>query len=168
MKRGFSKLEQQLIEEGKRIPPVFDKMKSLIEDGADVNSLSDDLADENETPLSLIIQGYSQDYIDGDGRYLADVCRFFLENGYQVQANQGGHGGMCLLNLSWASYDHYVLDAAEVLLAAGADPLYVTDDGISVLGWIASKIGKSYLCKDDDDAKLFKKLYDLIKNASKA
>ena len=87
---------------------------------AELSSLEDiNYLDEQyeETILTEFISG-------GDfyqrGEILVKAVKHFLENGYDVLAHEGRNGGLALGALCWASYDQYILDAAKVLLDAGA------------------------------------------------
>lgn len=55
-----------------------------------------------------------------DGTVLIEITKRFLANGYDVRANDGLNGSQCLHNLCWATFDRYILDAAKLLLEAGA------------------------------------------------
>lgn len=82
-------------------------------------------AQREETILSeLMLEG---DFY-GRGMVLADIIRHFLSCGYDVSANEGLNGGLALEALCWASYDQYILDAAKVLMNAGAPVRYRTSD----------------------------------------
>jgi hypothetical protein len=56
------------------------------------------------------------------GDRLAKLTKLFLDNGYDVNGNDGFNGGICLHGLCWADYRGDILEAAEMLLDAGADP----------------------------------------------
>lgn len=80
-------------------------------------------AQDEETILSeLIIWGNFLNH----GFILPDVVRRFLSCGYDVSANNGLNGGLALQALCLSSYDQYILDAAKVLMAAGAPARYRT------------------------------------------
>lgn len=55
-----------------------------------------------------------------DGIVLVEITKRFLAKGYDVRANVGLNGSKCLHNLCWATFDRYILDAAKLLLDAGA------------------------------------------------
>jgi len=55
-----------------------------------------------------------------DGHVLVEVTKRFLAHGYDVSANDGSNGLFCLQSLCWSTYDKYILDAAKLLLSAGA------------------------------------------------
>lgn len=103
-------------------PIAWDDFDSVLKSIEDIN-----VYDEHyeETILSEYI-------MDGEfykrGFILADVVRHFLACGYDVSANDGLNGGLALHSLCWSSYDHYVLEAAKVLMNAGAPVKYKTSD----------------------------------------
>ena len=95
---------------------------------AELSSLEDiNYLDEQyeETILTEFISG-------GDfyqrGEILVKAVKHFLENGYDVLAHEGRNGGLALGALCWASYDQYILDAAKVLLDAGASIHFRSND----------------------------------------
>ena len=47
------------------------------------------------------------------GEILPIAIRHFLENGYDVYANEGRNGGLALSALCWSSYDRNILEAAK-------------------------------------------------------
>ncbi len=55
-----------------------------------------------------------------DGTVLVAITKRFLASGYDVRANDGLNGSQCLHELCWATYDRYILEAAKLLLDAGA------------------------------------------------
>ncbi len=105
-----------------RTPIDWDAFDSVLNGLNDINFYDDQY---EETILSEFIT-------DGDfynrGFILADVVRHFLACGYDVSANGGLNGGLALRSLCWSSYDHYILDAAKVLMNAGAPVNYRTSD----------------------------------------
>lgn len=162
----FGTLEERLQEAASAYPPDFEKMEQLLRDGADINAYTED-----DTLLSELICGYSVDYEEEgeerDGRYLPELVRFFIEHGYAAEERGGAHGGQALQALSWASYDRYILDAAKLLLDAGADPLYREEEQ-SVLEWIGTKTSAAIPVEDSlEDECLFWVLYDILEAKSK-
>lgn len=101
-----------------------------------------DLFDQELSKLPDINVIYEEDTILSelyhecpDGTVLVEITKRFLAAGYDVAANDGQNGAMCLHNLCWATYDKYILDAAKLLLAAGADTkLSVNDDAEELSG----------------------------------
>lgn len=91
-------------------PIDWDAFDSVLKGLEDINAYDEH---DEETILSEFI-------MDGEfykrGFILADVVRHFLACGYDVSANDGLNGGLALHSLCWSSYDHYVLEAAKVLM----------------------------------------------------
>lgn len=63
-----------------------------------------------------------------NGEHLPEAIRHFLSCGYDVLANDGKNGGLSLSNLCWSSYDKHILEAAKVLMNAGAPVIYRCKD----------------------------------------
>ncbi len=105
-----------------KTPIDWDAFDSVLKQLEDINVYDDKY---EETILSQFL-------MDGDfykrGFVLSDIVRHFLACGYDVSANNGLNGGLALHSLCWSSYDHYILDAAKVLMNAGAPVKYKTDD----------------------------------------
>ena len=172
---GFGKLENELIEAGKEYPPNYEKMRELLAAGANINAISTE-EDPEESLLSTIILGYPEidatkeclDNLGGrpDGRYLPDICDFFLQNGFDVHGSNDAFGSYCIMNLTWSSYDRYILDATKILLHAGANPDYEDGDG-GLKGWVGTKASAAVCVnKDIETANLFEAMYSILKAAS--
>lgn len=109
--------------------------------------------DQNEETI------LSEFMLEGDfykrGMVLPDVVRHFLSCGYDVSANDGLNGGLALNSLCWASYDPYILDAAKMLMNAGAPVCYRTsdddpgDEPKGLLGAISFKISGAWELDED-------------------
>ena len=103
-------------------PIDWDAFDSVLMGVENINAYDDQY---EETLLSEFI-------MEGDfykrGFILADVVRHFLACGYDVSANDGLNGGLALHSLCWSSYDYYILEAAKVLMNAGAPVKYSTSD----------------------------------------
>ena len=90
------------------------------------------------------------------GELLADIVRHFLACGYDVSANGGMNGGMALHALCWSSYDHRFLDAAKVLMNAGAPVNYrrreddPNEEPEGLLGSISWKLDGAWVIDKDD------------------
>ena len=186
---GFGELENQLIEAGKEYPPNYEKMRELLAAGANINATSTK-EDPDESILSTIILGYPEFdhpeicdscdkdgeepcadcpenfWKDYDGRYLPDLCRFFLQNGFDVHGSDNTFGSRCIMNLTWSSYDRYILDATKILLRAGANPDHEDEDG-SLMGWVGTKASAGR-CVDEDHniENLFEAMYSILEAAS--
>lgn len=98
---------------------TFDAVLNGLED---INAYDDQY---EETILSEFIM--SGDFYNR-GIVLADIVRHFLSCGYDVSANEGMNGGLALRALCWSSYDRHILDAAKVLMNAGAPVNYRSQD----------------------------------------
>lgn len=89
------------------------------------------------------------------GAILADIVRHFLARGYDVSANNGLNGGLALRALCWSSYDQHILDAAKVLMNAGAPVNYRTrdddpnDEPEGLLGSISWKLSGAWMVDKD-------------------
>lgn len=88
----------------------------------DINAFDESL---EETILSDF---FHNDIFFEHGEALPEAVRHFLSCGYDVSANDGRNGGVALSALCWSSYDRYILDAAKVLLDAGAPVIYRSED----------------------------------------
>lgn len=126
-------------------PIDWDAFDSVLMDLKDINTYDDQY---EETILSEFI-------MDGNfynrGIVLADIVRHFLSCGYNVSANKGLNGGLALQSLCWSSYDQHILDAAKVLMNAGApvncrtsddDP---NDESVDLLGSISWKLSGAWM-----------------------
>ena len=151
--------------------------KTISRNGIDWNTFGDILSsvedinifdnESEETILSELLGNY---VLYHNGSLMPDIIRSFIKHGYDVHANDGINGGLCLSQLCWSSYDKYVLDAAKVLLDAGAPINYASADDIpdddepnGVLGSISWKL--SGLWDVDGDysaANIFEAYYSMI------
>lgn len=132
-----------------KTPIDWDAFDAVLNGLEDINAYDDKY---EETILSEFI-------MDGDfynrGFILADVVRHFLACGYDVSANDGLNGGLALHSLCWSSYDHYILDAAKVLMDAGAPVNYRTRDDdpneepSGLLGSISWKLSGAWMVDKD-------------------
>lgn len=162
-KRWISPKEEELIRVAQNLPTDFRRLQELVDNGADVNAA--DPSDPIENVLSMSIMGYA--YNSGDGRDLPELCRFFLRNGFDVHGNGNAAGAICLYNLNWCSYDRYILDAAKVLLDAGADASYRVDETEDILETVAIKL--SALHHDEENVRyvpVYRAFYEILLAAS--
>ena len=105
-----------------KTPIDWDSFDSVLKGLEDINACE---GQYNETVLSeFLMEGNL--YYRGD--ILVDIVRRFIYCGYDVSANGGINGGLALKSLCWSSYDQYILDAAKVLMNAGATVNYRTCD----------------------------------------
>ena len=132
-----------------------------------------DLFDRELSKLSDINVIYEEDTILSelyhecpDGTILVEITKRFLAAGYDVVANDGQNGAMCLHNLCWATYDKYILDAAKLLLAAGANPKLSVDDDdeelSGVKGSISWRLGGDWVNGDYTVANIFEAYWQLV------
>lgn len=149
---SFGRLEEELKNCLEQYPPDFDGARELLQKGADINAA--DYYGDVDTLLSEIICGYPaftamnpcEDCIGGedcdsceyrgaryDSSYMPKIIEFFLENGYDVMRGDGLYGALALFSLCYSSYDKTIIDAAKILLDAGADPLFVIEDDVTPL-----------------------------------
>lgn len=130
-------------------PIDWDAFDSVLKGLENINAYDEHY---EETILSEFI-------MDGEfykrGFILADVVRHFLACGYDVSANDGLNGGLALHSLCWSSYDHYVLEAAKVLMNAGAPVKYRTsgddpnEEPEGLLGSISWKLSGAWMVDKD-------------------
>ena len=163
----MTSLEARLIAECQKFPPDMVELRKIIDAGADVNAKVDD-----ENVLSGIILGYP-DGANGastagsDGRYLPAIISLFLASGFDVRKDNGAAGASCLQNLTWASHDDYILEAAKLLLDAGADPSIDLDADEffpqTVLSWVGTKASGEIVGNGDyESSNRFCVLYDIM------
>lgn len=103
-----------------------------------------------------------------DGKVLVDITKRFLAKGYDVNANEGLNGSQCLHNLSWATFDKYILDAAKLLLEAGARtdiPLDADSDeseGKGIKASISWRLGGDWVEGDYTIANIFEAYWEIV------
>lgn len=105
------------------------------------------------------------------GEVMPEAIRHFLSCGYDPLAHEGRNGGLALSALCWSSYDRYILDAAKILLDAGAPIIYKSDDDDlmgsqpqGVLGTIDWKLSGLWSVNNDFvTANLFEAYYSIAK-----
>lgn len=149
MSNSLRKAIRKLSSITKKAPIDWDAFDLVLKGLEDINAYDDKY---EETILSEFI-------MDGDfykrGFILADVVRHFLACGYDVSANDGLNGGLALHSLCWSSYDHNILDAAKVLMNAGAPVKYRTSDDDpneepeGLLGSISWKLSGAWMVDRD-------------------
>ena len=168
-------------------PPDFTQAEELLGKGADIHFVNF----VDEPLLEDILMGYPVqkamnpcticDEYDGcdvsncekskqayDSEYLVDVVRFFLENGYDVSGEGGRFGADALRGLCWSSCDKHILEAAKLLLDAGADPLAPDEDGEDVLAsidWVSA--GCIPVDEDLESECLYQAYYDIVEGKIK-
>jgi len=183
---GYGLLEDALIDACTEFPPDFAKIRRMIQAGANLNAVSSKDSKEEGNILSEIIKGLSWGgesiYLiceeceeetcekcelkdeEIDGRWLPSIVELFLQNGFDLGRRGGSVGADCLKSLTWSTYDKYILDAAKILLKAGADPTYEDkEDGGTVMGWVSTKESAAECIYEDHcQSNLFHTLYEIM------
>ena len=126
--------------------------------------VEDPFDDENDTLLSKL---YRESNLYQRGELTVELTKLFLKHGYDVQANNGYNGAICLDALCWSSYDKYVLHAAELLLDAGANTHIKIDDDFEdgILNSISWKLGYWHT-GEFKSANMFEAYYRMITAAN--
>ena len=193
MGSDFGDMGNRLVDACLKYPPDFQLINELLDSGIDLNMLPgkdrDDPCEKSETILSEIILNYSEtrsrshcqgcekdicygcSYHGSDGQYIPHIVKLFLEHGFDCSAQDGLVGAVCLQNLTWATYDKYILDAAKLLLKSGARPDCIVcnlPEDETVLDWVAVKESAAD-CVDEDHSlsNLFYTLYEITELQSK-
>lgn len=148
---GYGKLENQLIDLFRSGAPDFVAAEELIRQGADVNAVGNDSA---ENVLSQILHGYwmtkqgdrfpegcgdcddencehcrkHKDLNPELGKSMCEIIRFFLSNGFDVNKFDGCYGAQCLFALTLSTSDRYILEATKLLFDAGAKNRTISND----------------------------------------
>lgn len=131
-----------------KTPVDWEAFDSVLKGLTDINFYDDQY---EETLLSEFIMNGN---FNNRGTLLADVVRHFLRCNYDVAANDGLNGGLALCALCWSSYDQHILDAAKVLMNAGAPVNYrISDDDPDdepegLLGCISWKLSGAWMDTD--------------------
>lgn len=130
-------------------PVNWDAFDAVLNGLEDINTYDDQY---EETILSELIM--SGDFYKR-GTILADIVRHFLSCGYDVSANEGMNGGLALRALCWSSYDQHILDAAKVLMNAGAPVNYRSqnddpdEEPEGLIGSISWKLSGAWMVDKD-------------------
>ena len=139
----------------------WDKVETVIKSlGTHINDLYNSSFPDDGTILSEL-------YIDSHsykrGEILVELTKLFLKYGYDVHANNDLNGALCLHELCWASYDKYVLHAAELLLNAGANTHINIDDDYEdgILNSISWKLGY-WNIEEYESANMFGAYYQMV------
>lgn len=171
-------LEEQMVDALRLWPPDFLLAEELLARGADVNAVVDN---EDENVLSAVILGYPEgrfelSELEEDGRYLPDIIRWAIAHGFDVTQGNGVAGAKCLENLTWASYDDYILEAAKLLLDAGVDPnadphpeeTERFGHKETVIEWVRTKRSGEVMAHDNyESSNRFCVMYDILDAAIK-
>lgn len=148
-----------------RFADTIDKLTAITEtapvDWAAFDAVLGETEDVNifdgEYEETLLSEFLMNDAFFERGEIMPEAIRRFLACGYDVTANEGRNGGLALSSLCWSSYDRYVLDAARLLMKAGAPILYRTEDDepdeepSGVLGSIGWKLSGAWSVHSEFD-----------------
>ena len=144
-------------------PIDWDEFDRILDEIEDINVFD---VKYEETILAEYLK--SADFYH-DGATMPEAIKHFLKHGYDVRANDGRNGGLALSSLCWSSYDRYILDAAKVLLDAGAPVMYNSMDDDpdeepeGVLGSIGWKLSGAWVVdKDYDWANILEAYYTMV------
>ena len=143
------------------------KVINWVEAEAILESFGNHINDKyNDSPYddgTILSELYMDSHSYERGEILVELTRLFLKYGYDVHANNDFNGAICLHNLCWASYDKYVLHAAELLLNAGANTHIKIDDDDEdgILNSISWKLGY-WNTGEYDSANMFEAYYQMI------
>ena len=102
----YGKYEDELLVLMSEGDADFKKANQLIALGADVNA-SNICSDENL--LSNIILEFGVYHKKGIGQKLEQIINYFLENGFDVNRDDGRYGISCLNALEWSTFDQYTI-----------------------------------------------------------
>lgn len=174
---GFDERGNELVDACQLYPPDFDEIRALLAAGVDLNQSSGG----GENLLETILLGNPDkravcDGCDGedceqchkgddmDGRYLPVLVRLLLDSGFDAARDGGAAGARCIDSLVFSSHDRYILDAARLLLAAGANPCYQEPDGTLILFESVAMAESAADCCDEDHAlsNHFHTLYEML------
>lgn len=102
------------------------------------------------------------------GKEALKLTNLFLDNGFDLSANDGKNGASCLTGLCWSLHDQYILEIAELLLQRGADSTVCIDDEDErgVLDSIDWRSG-DWMTGEYENANLFEAYYELVDRAQK-
>lgn len=149
-------------------PVNWDAFDAVLNGLEDINAYDDQY---EETILSEFIMSGN---FYNRGTILADIVRHFLSCGYDVSANDGLNGSLALHALCWSSYDQHILDAAKVLMNAGAPVNYRTrdddpnDEPEGLLGSIGWRLSGAWTVDKDFEFANILEAYYTIAEASLA
>lgn len=181
---GYGELEDQIVSLFRHYPPDFAKAEELLCRGANLNARSGKDPDDNM--LSEILCGYwncegcdlPEAYMQHDiereagkhgqnreapiGASMVRIVRFFLDHGFSVSADQGRRGAQCLAMLVVSTFDSAMLEAARLLLDAGAKNViaYDGEKAIDAVGMEGSFQG--CVAHDQPLANLYEAFYQML------
>ncbi len=159
---GYKEISYEIGRELHKKSVDWDRIAGLIRSlGSDINNLIDD----EDTILSDLMLGL------GRGDKAIKLVRLFLDNGFDVKANDGFNGFSCMYELCWSFYDHRVLHVAEMLIDAGTDCNHLhkydeNDEEEGILDAISFKCYE-WMTGDYDNANIYDAYYLMVDRAGK-
>ena len=166
---GYSVSEamKKLCEIYNSFPIDWDKFDSVLAGVEEINFLDEEFDETLLTEFLLDADSFHK------GSNLPEAIQHFLDHGYDVKAHDGKNGGLALSELCWTSYDRYILDAAKLLLDAGAPLDYRSADDApdeepsGVMGTIGFKLSGAWVADKDYTWANVMEAYDAIARAAK-
>lgn len=122
MGKGMDKIIKRLMSIVKRKAVDWNAFDAVLSEVKDINAF-DDVYEG-----TILTEYIHQSFFFMNGALLPGSVCHFLTCGYDVRANGGRNGYLALKELCWSTYDRYLLDAARILLAAGA-PIFCQMEG---------------------------------------
>lgn len=158
----YGKYEDELLVLMSEGDEDFKKADQLIALGADVNA-SNGCFDENL--LSNIILEFGVYHKKGIGQKLEQIINYFLENGFDVNRDNGRYGISCLNALKWSTFDQYTIRLIKIFLNAGARNNYIDSEGEDYTPQEGFGTESSYLrlcCDDEHMSNIYEAAYQVF------
>ena len=138
----------------------WNQVTELVRNLTDINGF----VDNEDSTLSYFFDSWL------DTRKAVELTKLFLENGFDVNGNDGFNGTSCLKKLCWSGYHGYILDVAELLLDAGSKWDYIDpadDEKYTVLDEVGGRTIE-WGVGDFDSANLYEAYYLMVKRYSES
>ena len=166
----YDKLSQEFIDALHSPTPDFGKARDLLQQGVDINTgAPEDYSTLLTESIAFLIDDYGETATPEDlGNALVSIVRFFLENGYDVSRCDRKYGALALWQLMFSIETDHILEAAKLLLAAGADSSVILDpeEKEDVAEQFFIEADFQYSCKWNDNlGNIFQALAELLLNS---
>lgn len=172
MEKDFGEKEQQLIEECKKAPADYAKIKHLIDEGADINAVNE----YGDSLLSSIIgyfipeecYGCEQRNLPAEKRNcdgcpcaeqsrLLDIVELFIENGWDTVK----YGLECIRELTFVPHNRVIFDVAKRILECPlSEDIQSYEAALETIGTEESYQRCCEACPEEEN--LFYTIYELI------
>ena len=130
---AFTDAENRMIESALKMPPDYDEMLLLLQEGADINAVYDQeevwdnllstiIIDSPGCEIDRFRHDWKEQTSEDFNRYLPETVQFFLDHGFDVNRYGGKAGAACLDSLRWTAIDRYGIAVLKMLLEAGCNP----------------------------------------------